>query len=167
MLSALEGVSVGATRSLSAVATVRGAACVRRHRGRRRAPDRIVPADLGLALRVVARLEGAAGAPVVTAPSAPRLPVQPAALPVTLPVTLSGLARVGNALRLSYDPVPGATIVYRWQRCAASCVTIEGQVGISYTPTGSDVGTRIVGAVQAVTRSASATYTSDPSPVVR
>jgi hypothetical protein len=108
-------------------------------------------ADLGSAL-LVAEVAINAGGPSAPADSALTSVVSPPPVVIPAPVnsappSISGAARQGQTLvelpgSWSSNPIGYR---YQWQGCdSGGCANIPGATGPSYTPTGADVGERIV-----------------------
>jgi hypothetical protein len=113
-----------------------------------------VHADVGHALGVTVRAQGAGGPAVAYAPLAGLVAPASAPFAAAAQPTLSGEAIVGRSL--SVDAVrwtasaPSAT--FRWLRCNANgrlCSTIDGARGVGYAVTAADVGHVLVALVTA------------------
>ena len=126
--------------------------------------------DVGSTIRVVVTGSSTAGTATATAP---QTAVIAALAPfVTVPPALSGTTQQGSALTLSqgtWDGTPTITYARSWQRCnaaGASCVTIAGQTGTTYTLTATDVGSTIRGVVTATNAGGSTPATTTQSAVI-
>lgn len=90
----------------------------------------------------------------------------------TAPPTISGTARIGEALTASQGTWSGTTpltYAYQWQRCdknGASCNAITGATSASYTLTSNDMNNTLRVRVTASNSAGSSSSTSVPSAVV-
>jgi hypothetical protein len=130
----------------------------------------LTASDVGSTIRVVVTGTNTAGNATATAP---QTAVIAALAPfVTVAPALSGTTQQGSALTLSqgtWDGTPTITYARTWQRCnaaGASCVTIAGQTGTTYTLVAADVGNTIRGVVTATNAGGSTPATTTQSAVI-
>ena len=126
--------------------------------------------DIGATVRVVVTGTNPAGNASATSG---QTAVVTALAPFVLSApALSGTAQDTQVLTLSqgtWDGTPTITYARSWQRCnaaGASCVTIAGQTGTTYTLTSADVGSTIRGVVTATNAGGSTASTTTQSAVV-
>ncbi len=130
----------------------------------------LTAADVGSTIRVVVTGTSTAGTATATAP---QTAVVAALAPfVTVAPALSGTTQQGSALTLgqgTWDGTPTITYARSWQRCnaaGASCATIPGQTGTTYTLTAADVGSTIRGVVTATNAAGATPATTTQSAVI-
>jgi hypothetical protein len=132
----------------------------------------VAVADVGRRIRVAVTATNASGSAMQTSAATGVVAAAPTTAPSnTVAPSISGTPRVGALISAFRGTWSGTGINYtqQWQRCDASganCSNISGATSLSYTPTASDLGSRLLIVVTASNSAGSASAPSLPSAAV-
>jgi hypothetical protein len=129
-------------------------------------------ADVGTTIRVVVTASNGAGSASASSSATPLVQAADAPPANSSPPTIGGTAQQGRSLTASPGTWSGAqpiNFAYQWQDCdsaGTNCTPISGAVAATYTPTSTDVGSRLGVTVTASNTAGTSTASAPPTAVV-